>query len=153
MAQSQETAKAVKKTSVRKVRAPGAEKTAAPKAEAPKKSNPHLAIIPDGTLEGSTTGLFSGDRNVEIEMIDKRDPGTLTGRNKRALYKLRKGYESRQFAGAYLDKGIMKVLVASGLVAATGGQTVTKDGKRYLTDGETPVVFKLTAAGLKYGAA
>jgi hypothetical protein len=162
MAQSQ-TAKAEKKPG-RKVRIAATEKAAVtkvitPKAAAPKAEkvtkgvNPHVAVLGDGTIEGSDSGLFTTHAAVEIALIDERNPSKLPDRKRKALYKLRKGYEGRQFSGAYLDAGIMKVLLAAGLVSASGGQKVTRDGKTYLVDGETPVTMKLTSAGLKYGTA
>jgi hypothetical protein len=116
-------------------------------------TNPHLDVIASGTLEGSTTGLFSNKANPAFELIEPRSPDSLTGRNKRALYKLRKGYGDKAFPSNNLDEGIMKVLIAASVVSTTGGMKVERNGKEYITNGEKPLMLKITAAGQSVGVA
>lgn len=154
-------AQAPKTTRTRKVNTskPAPKKVAAkpaPKKEATKKAaapkvNPH---VEGGVKFERYAGPSKGNNGLRPVKIMKKEPITdLTDRCRQNLYALRDQYKGSSFQARGLDNGILRDLLAAGLISVSGGQTETRDGREYILDGATPVQVKITAAGQKYGAA
>lgn len=144
-----------KKTASKKVVAPvtaadETKKVVTGKAAAPKNVNAHIEAGLENVIDGSDTPLMNDNRPTKIEV---RDSAKMTDRRQKGLYMLRKCYGNKPFIARGLNHGVLRTLLANGLIEVTGGQRITEGSKTYLVDGETQVVCKLTPAGQKYGLA
>lgn len=145
------TDKTAPKTRARKTPAkPKAQQAAAPKKAEPKV-NEHIEAGVNFALYSGPSKGANGLRPVKIMVKDGVDK--LTDRCQKNLYALRKAYGTKAFAAKGLDNGILRDLLAAGLIAVSGGKKEVRDGKPYILDGAEPVMVKITAAGQKYGTA
>lgn len=111
-----------------------------------------------GLISTGYTGLSSftnKNRKAKIAADTIRAASQLTERMQKTFYAIRTTYAGKAFNPCGLDNAVIANLRAAGLIAhdTKTGQKTTIDGTVYLTDGEKPLSFKLTAAGLKYGKA
>ena len=140
-----------------KLAAPKAAKVATPVAaiaDAPKvRTNAHVESGVDTSAWTGPSDMINKNRAVRIMMRQNVGADDLTDRQRKSLYALRKCYNGRAFPAKGFDNGVMAFLVASGMVALSGGQDSNIDGKPYKVDGATPVLAKVTAVGLKFGTA
>ena len=126
---------------------------AAPKVEAASKPkvNTHVeAGIKVSRYTGPST-FVNGNRRVKVLLAGKVDK--LSDRKAQGLYALRECYGSKTWEPKGFDNGILRDLLAMGLIEASGGSKQTIDGAPYLVDGASPVAFKITSAGMAYGKA
>ena len=141
--------------------------TAAPKAagKAKVKDKPAAKVakapaVNVHTAAGMSTAKYMGpssfvnaNRKPKIKLVGERPVGKMTDRLNAALYALRETHAGKSFKPRGFDNGCLRDLLASGLIAHTGGVTETIDGAAYIIDGDTAVSFKLTKAGMGYGKA
>ena len=131
----------------RRVKTPTKKVEAAPKP----KVNTHVeAGIDIGRYTGPSK-FVNGNRRVKVLMGVTRDK--LTDRAASGLYALRDCYGTKAWEPKGFDNGILRDLLAMGLIEAQGGSKQTIDGAPYLVDGSKPVAFKITSAGAAYGKA
>lgn len=151
MTQAQTAKKATKQKAAPKQARVVKKPTATGRAAAPKTTNPHLAVLGSGKIAGHITGLVSSNPRPKFPILETQR--NVDDRKRKALYMLRDGYGTKRFSAAFLDAGIMKVLMSAGLVAPHGGEEIRLDnGSKALTIGDG-MEFSVTAAGQKYGKA
>lgn len=142
---------AAKPKRTRKVKTPTKTTAAAAPAKSPESQiNPHTAA---GLDTRKVARLTNAMRPVKVLTDVVRVADKLSSDKKLALYALRACYAGKAFPAFGLDGGIVRDLAAAGLIKLHGGVSSMIDGKAYLTDGETPVTIKITAAGASYGKA
>lgn len=143
----------------RKTVKPAAKKAPARKASPTKK--PTQAAAKPATNQHADAGLKIGDvnrlmnsnRKTHVLLKEAIPAGRISADKRASLYALRNTYGKNAFGVRGLDNGIVRDLVAAGLVSLSGGQTIADNGKNYMVDGETPVMAKITAAGMDFGKA
>lgn len=138
---------AEKKAPKRRVKTPP-KKAAA--ASAPKVNTHVAAGIKTNRYTGPSS-FVNGNRRVKVLQGITRDK--LTDRAASGLYALRECYGNGKWEPKGFDNGILRDLLAMGLIEATGGQTQVIDGSQYLIDAAQPVVFSITKTGMAYGKA
>jgi hypothetical protein len=146
----------------RKITLPGskAKVAAAPKADnipATKVAKqPVVHVHRDAGLtidySGPSSPINAG-RKVQIVLGITRAKDAVTDRMQKSLYGLRTKYGAQAFPAKGLDNGVLRDLLACGLISTAGGMKVNIDGKECLTDGTTQVTVHLTKAGMEYGKA
>lgn len=140
------TAPATSKTAIKPKPGTGTTRQAA----APK-TNQH---VEHGLKVASYTGvstMINNNRQARVMVAPKRATGSLTERHQKSLYALRDAYNGARFGVKGFDNGIIRDLMAAGLVKLVGGTTESLDGKTYHVDGPTALQAQLTPEGLKYG--
>lgn len=146
---TQTTKTAAQKTAPkRRVKTPAKEKVAA--APAPKVNRHVEAGIKVARYTGPSS-FVNGNRRVKVLTGVTRDK--LTDRAASGLYALRDCYGNGAWEPKGFDNGILRDLLALGLIKPAGGQTQTIDGAPYLVDAAKPVTFTITEAGMAYGKA
>ena len=129
------------------------------KAEAPvreKAEPPTNAHVTAGVDVSTYTGLskfVNQNRRTKVMTGVTRSTGSLTDRMQKGLYALRKTYGGKSWPAKGFDNGILSELAGAGLITLDGGIVENIDGHAYRIDAATPVVGKLTSAGMKYGIA
>lgn len=129
------------------------------KAEAPKveaessRVNPHVAAGLDVTLYTGLSSYVNANRKVAVRRDVTATTDDMTDRMKRGLYALRKAYGDKPWRAKGFDNGILAHLAAAGLISFSGGHEQVIDGHKKLTDGEQPVVARVTKLGMTYGVA
>jgi hypothetical protein len=151
MAQETKTATAPQKGSTTKRRV----KTPATKVKAAKEPqvNPHIERGLKLDRYTGPSSYVNANRKPQIMLGKELSPSKLTSRAQAGLYALRDSYGGNQFEPRGFDNGILRDLVAAGLVTVSGGQKATINGKEYAVDGASPVKLKITSVGLSYGKA
>lgn len=152
MTQAQNTAAAEKKaapksTPKRRVKTPPKQAQAAPEP----KVNTHVAAGINVNRYTGISKFVNNNRRVKVLLGVTRDK--LTDRSAQGLYALRETYGGKTFQPRGFDNGVLRDLLAMGLIEADGGSKQTIDGAPYLVDGAKPVQFKVTSAGAAYGKA
>lgn len=145
--------KRTRKVSVPKKDVPAAAKVAAPKAEKAPMVNPHVAAGVSLNRYKGPSSYINSNRAVKVMLKDGVSASKLTSRAQGGFYALRDSYKDGSFQAHGFDNGVLRDLVAAGLITASGGQKSTIDGKEYITDGAKPVTLKITPAGMAYGKA
>lgn len=127
------------------------------KAEAPKVAEPkvhaHIAAGVDVTMYAGLSSFINATRKVGVRTDVTAGVDDMTDRMQKGLYALRKAYGDKVWGVKGFDNGILAHLASAKLITLSGGHTQVIDGHPKLTDGETPVKAKITAAGMKYGVA
>lgn len=123
------------------------------KVEKSPQVNPHIAAGVSLNRYKGPSSYVNSNRAVKIMIKDGVAASKLTSRAQGGFYALRDSYKEGAFQAHGFDNGILRDLVASGLVNTSGGQKTVIDGKDYITDGAKPVTLKITAAGMAYGKA
>lgn len=133
------------------------------KVQADAETKPAKAPVPhfhrehnvDTSGYGGVSDMINANRKTKIMIKPggSREAGSMTERMQKSLYALRNAYGQRQFQARGFDNGVLSNLAAAGLITLDGGQTQNISGKDYLLDAETPVVAKITRAGMTYGKA
>ena len=131
----------------RRVKTPAKKAEAAP---APKVNRHVEAGIKVARYTGPSS-FVNGNRRVKVLTGVTRDK--LTDRAASGLYALRDCYGNGAWEPKGFDNGILRDLLAMGLIKPAGGQTQTIDGAPYLVDAAKPVTFTITAEGMAYGKA
>lgn len=140
---------------IRKLKGSTASKPVAPKAEAkqaeaPKRVNAHVEAGVENLYDGLSS-YINANRKVAVRTDVTAGVDDLTPRMQKGLYALRKAYGGKSWTARGFDNGVLAHLLSSGLIELSGGQTSNSDGHPKLIDGATPVMGKITAAGMKYG--
>lgn len=137
----------------RKIAAAPAQKKETPQSAPAPKVNAHIEAGVDVTAYTGDSSFVNANRKARVLVKSGKAAGDLTERCQKSLYALRKAYGSKSFGAKGFDNGVLRDLNAAGLIALSGGQEQTSDGKTYMLDGATPLTVKITAAGQKYGVA
>lgn len=125
-------------------------------AEAPKppKEKPQHAHLAAGVKTTHYTGLSSylnDNRKAEPRILPEMATAKLSERTIKALVALREAYGQRQFTVRGFDNNIIAFLRASGLIELSGGGTKQDGNYRRMIDAATPLMGRVTAAGMKFG--
>lgn len=128
-------------------------KADAPVQETAATVNAHIAAGLDVNLYPGLSKFVNANRKVAVRQDVVATTEDMTDRMQKGLYALRKSYGGKSWIARGFDNGILAHLAAAGLIALDGGHVQIIDGHPKLTDGEKPVMGKLTAVGLKYGVA
>lgn len=128
-------------------------KTPAKKVEAAAapKVNTHVAAGINVQRYTGPSKFVNGNRRVKVLLGQTRDK--LSDRSAQGLYALRECYGSKPFEPKGFDNGVLRNLLAMGLIKAEGGSKQVIDGASYLVDGAKPVVFTINEQGMAYGKA
>lgn len=127
----------------------------APKAEVaaePKRVNAHVEAGVEQLHDGLSS-YINANRKVAVRTDVTAGVEDMTPRMQKGLYALRKAYGAKSWSARGFDNGVLAHLRAAGLIELTGGQVQNIDGHPKMLDASTPVVGKITAAGMKYGVA
>ena len=127
--------------------APESKPAAAPKVTV----NQHVEAGVNVASYGGLSSFVNANRKAAVMVAPARSTSKLTERHQKALYALRGAYNGKSWGAQGFDNGVLRDLLAAGLIELSGGITEVIDGKTYHIDGPTPLRGKLTAAGLKYG--
>lgn len=129
--------------------APTTEK--APRQAAAPKVNQHVeAKVSVGDYTGLSS-MINNNRKTSVMVAPARATGSLTERHQKSLYALRKAYGDKKFGAKGFDNGVLRDLLAAGLIKLSGGVSEVIDGKTYWLDGPTPLMVNFTTAGMNYG--
>lgn len=126
-----------------------------PKAEVaaePKRVNVHIEAGVEQLHDGLSS-YINANRKVAVRTDVTAGVEDMTPRMQKGLYALRKAYGAKSWSARGFDNGVLAHLRAAGLIELTGGQVQNIDGHPKMLDASTPVVGKITAAGMKYGVA
>ncbi len=129
---------------------------ATPKAKAPREpkapaTHYHVEAGVDVSGYEGLSGLLNKNRKAKVLVLPKMDGGDLTGRRQKGLYALRSAYGTKAWRAKGFDGGVLRTLLAMGFIEARGGKEVEIDGQPHLVDGEQPLAFVFTKAGMAYG--
>lgn len=139
-------------TAKKAVAAKAAPKKAAPeKAAKAPKVNPHVEAGVDANAYDGLSKWLNANRKVKVRVVGERDLKDMTPRLQSAIYQMRKSYGGKQFAALGWDNGVLRDLIASGLISYKGGSETTIGGQPYLVDGESPLMLNVTTKGQSYG--
>jgi len=85
----------------------------------------------------------------------ERTPAQLTARTLGTLTAIRAAYNGKQFIARGFDNAVLAMLASSGLIkrVANSGHDITDGATTFAADGEKPLQFNVTPAGLKFGKA
>jgi len=119
-------------------------------APAPKVNQHVEAKVSVGDYSGLSS-MINSNRKTAIMVAPARATGSLTERHQKSLYALRKAYGDKPFGAKGFDNGILRDLLAAGIIRLKGGITEVIDGKTYHLDGPTNVMVTFTPAGIAYG--
>jgi hypothetical protein len=123
---------------------------AADKPAPAPKVNQHIAAGVKSSYAG-LSDIFNDNRKTAIMVGATRSTSQLTERHQKALYSLRNAYADKSFGAKGFDNGILRDLLAAGLIRVSGGVKESQAGKDYWFDAEKPVMVTITAAGRDYG--
>jgi hypothetical protein len=115
--------------------------------------NPHIAAGVSLNRYSGPSTYVNSNRKVKVMVKSGVSPAKLTSRAQAGFYALRDSYAKNGFNAHGFDNGILRDLIASGLIKTTGGQKTVIDGKDYLLDGAKPLTLHITDAGHAYGKA
>lgn len=140
-----------KKDAPAKTKAPIAVKAKPERKAAAPKVNQHVeAKVSVGDYSG-VSSMINNNRKALVMVTTGRATGSLTERMQKSLYALRKAYGGKAFGAKGFDNGVLRDLLAAGLIRLSGGTTEVIDGKTYHQDGATALMVTITAAGQNYG--
>ena len=133
-------------------------KATAPKAPAPFVHAHHEAGVSGSNYTG-LSGYLNANRKPRVAIGGdhkyNRTPAQLTARTIGTLKAMRDAYAAKPFNQRGFDNAVTAMLTSAGLIAikAGTGMQSTDNGITYATDGDTPLAFTLTKAGLSFGQA
>ena len=147
------TSKSPLKRSVKTAPTAVKKKTTTKKVAKAPAVNVHLAAGMSTAKYVGPSSFVNNNRKPQIKIADARPLGRMTDRMNAGFYALRNSYKTKAFQPRGFDNGVLRDLLASGLIAAHGGTVMDIDGAKYLVDAAKPVTFALTKAGMSYGKA
>lgn len=111
----------------------------------------HRAAGVDTSAYGGASDMINANRKTKVMLGKAITTGSLSDRMKTSLYALRKSYSASAFRVKGFDNGVIRDLLAAGLITLSGGTIDNIDGTQYQVDAATPVMAKFTKTGMTYG--
>lgn len=130
-----------------------AEPAKPPKEAKPKAVHFHVEHKVDPSKYRGLSSYLNDNRKANPRDLPEMSPSKLHERSLTALAALREAYGQRQWQVRGFDNNIIAMLRAAGLIELHGGTTIQDGNYRRFVDGATPLVAKLTTAGMRYGVA